>query len=181
MPGGAAYDDFKTHFAACWDKSNAKGDFEKLDDVPGELADCLISLSWIAGLQEQDLALRGLGEETLSSVSAWCEEHFSGRGLKARLMDYIEELAELCVCEGLEKHRAQKIMDLVFEAPDLADPVTAFRTNLERLQDYALSIGGDIGLMLDEKMTVNRKRSLTQSAEREGRKRETIHLYGREP
>lgn len=167
--------DFKDHFDVCWDKSHAKGDYKKYDDVPGEIADCLISLYWVADKIHHSLDSNDTLQETQQSVSEWCDKHYPDRDLQQRLFDYVEELAELCVCEGLEKHRALNLIQIMFDAPDLAKPDMAITNCMQKLKDYAEDVGHDLGCILDAKMQTNRQHTTQQSMMREGQKRHRIN------
>ncbi len=156
------------HASASWDKSFRKGDLAKYEDVPGELADCLISLYWIADLQHILLA-KNQGEDQ-GSVCDWCDLHYPDRGMAQRLKDYMEELTELCVCEGLEKSRFMNLLSLVLHDPQADDLYEAFDKNLALLHEYAQDAGGDLQQMLDEKMGVNRQKTTEQSAARQAAK-----------
>lgn len=162
------------HFSKSWKKSVAKDDFKKYEDIPGEIADCLISLYWIASHVGYDLKDVKRGNETQSSVSQWCDDHYPQRALEDKLMDYIEELAELCVCEGLEKHRAINIISEILRADDFADPNHTIESNFKNLHAYAKDIGQSLNDILDKKMSMNRERTQQQSATRESIKRDLM-------
>ena len=89
-------------------------------------------------------------------------------------MDYIEELAELCVCEGLEKHRAINMINHIFDADDRVSPAMAIQSNFQKLKEYAADLNTPLNKILDDKMHVNRQRTRDQSADREARKRNVI-------
>ena len=165
--GGFKPEEFIAHAAACWDKSRNKGDFEKSSEVPGEIADNLISLYWLADLQGVHLPLVAPGHETQDSVSRWCDAHYSGEDLKQRAKNCFEELAELCVCEGMEKDRMVNLLTLILDGPDADTLESACAKTLERLHDYATVLDLDPQTILDKKMQLNRARITEQSLQRQ--------------
>ena len=171
--------EYSKHFVISWDKSVAKGDMQKYQDVPGEVADCLISLYWIAS--DRNIALPPLeqGKENQVSVNQWCENHFPNRSIEQKMMDYLEELAELCVCEGLEKNRAIGIIDEIFQVDDVVSPEVAIQNNFKKLHSYAADMRDYLDNILDNKMKINRERTVQQSSDREERKRRSMQRQPR--
>lgn len=167
-------DEALEHFDVCWQKSVGKGDFGKMEDVPGEIADCIISLQWLASLQEIELPSVQEARETQASVSQWCDEHYPGEDLKQRTLNLIEELAELLVCQGAahEKNR-QSLQNNLCPTPT-DELLTLYNQTIQAFSNYANFLGASVGNMLDQKMVINRRRTEQDSARRLRTKNETM-------
>jgi hypothetical protein len=166
---------FLAHAKTCWDESEQKGDFKKNASVPGELADCLVLLYCIARRNGIPLAARHKGAEDQVSVMAWCNQRFPGQDMTALLKAQIGEFSELCVGEGLEKHRMLNLLKIVLEDPGASNPAAACARSMACLETYAAHLGTNLQTVLDDKMTINRQRSVAQSAQRRAKKCQTIN------
>lgn len=165
--------DILQHFDACMAKSHGKGDFNKHEDVPGEIADCLISLQWLASAQTIQLPYEN-GIETQETVSQWCDEHFPGQDLRQKVLDYVEELAELVVCQGLTAEKANIVLKAVLDDPYTEELSVSYETNLAALAAGAQQAGSPLALILDTKMAHNRQRTVADSATRLAAKQQVL-------
>ncbi len=165
--------DVLEYFDACMKKSHDKGDFNKREDVPGEIADCLISLQWLATAQEIQLPYNH-GVETQETVSLWCDTHFPGQDLREKVLAYVEELAELLVCQGLTADKANLVLKTVLDDPFTEDLTVSYEKNLAALNAGAQKVETPLARILDEKMAHNRERTPAQSADRLHAKQETL-------
>jgi|GEM_PF-2390992 len=168
-----SHDQIVNYFKICWLKSVDKGDHGKLEDVPGELADCTISLFWL--VQKNNITLDNLAhaEETSQSVYAWCEEHYPNKTIEEKLLATVEELAEMVVCQGCD---LEEYLAIIADQNDQDVPeFEAAHANVQKsLIELAASGDLALGKLLDQKMLKNRERTIEESAARNALKTQRI-------
>lgn len=120
-------DDLLSNAEKNWEKIFAEGNFKSETTVKGKITDCLSSLYRLTSSQNASIP--------------------------EKIRDYIEQLSELCVYEGLEKHRFINLLNLIFYDEQTDKIEHALLKNEEILKNYALTIGGDPGNLIDSQVT----------------------------
>ena len=164
--GAVSQEDIETKLTKQWKRLVDKGDLGKIEDCPGEIADCLIATLWLANLQGITLRPIGDAKETQQSVSAWCDEHYPGEDLSDRTKDLIEELTELAVCSGISESSARGSLIDSFNKTNSDSTEQVYERVLSALEKHALQIGVEWDAVLDEKMAKNRQKTTDESQSR---------------
>lgn len=122
-----------------------------------------------------------MADENQKSITEWCEEHYAGQDKAQRLKDLFEEATELAASLNIVgvdelvdvvKKSWEKSKNELGDASQTAGEIGDVRIATAWL---ASGLGIDEQAVLNDKMTVNRKKTVDQSQARFNRKKDIFN------